>query len=220
MSAILFGSISTLVDTSELQRRAFNESFEAHGLDWNWSRDDYAAMLGSNGGAVRIAEFAKTRGDDVDATAVHATKSKIFQELLVTAGLEARAGVIATIEEAKRNDIKLGFVTTTSADNISALLAALDPDISADSFDVIVDRDAVDNPKPDPEAYIFALNQLGESADAAIAIEDNVGGVSAATGAGVKCIAYPNENTADGDFGAADETVEALDAGHVVGLIA
>ena len=38
MSAILFGSISTLADTSELQRRAFNEAFEAHGLDWNWSR--------------------------------------------------------------------------------------------------------------------------------------------------------------------------------------
>ena len=49
MSAILFGSISTLVDTSELQRRAFNESFEAYGLDWQWSQVDYAAMLGSNG---------------------------------------------------------------------------------------------------------------------------------------------------------------------------
>jgi hypothetical protein len=34
MSAILFGSISTLADTSELQRRAFNEAFSAHGLDW------------------------------------------------------------------------------------------------------------------------------------------------------------------------------------------
>jgi phosphoglycolate phosphatase-like HAD superfamily hydrolase len=58
MSAILFGSISTLVDSSELQRRAFNEAFESHGLDWQWSQPDYVAMLESNGGAQRIADYA------------------------------------------------------------------------------------------------------------------------------------------------------------------
>src|ERR1700733_15185331 len=109
MPAILFGSISTLVDTSELQRRAFNESFEAHGLDWQWSRSDYMAMLVSNGGAQRIADYAEARGDDVDADAVHATKSQIFQELLANAGLKARPGVVATVTEASRRDIKLGF---------------------------------------------------------------------------------------------------------------
>ena len=80
MSAILFGSISTLADTSELQRRAFNEAFAAHNLDWQWSQDDYREMLGSNGGAQRIADYAASRGDDVDAAEVHATKSSIFQE--------------------------------------------------------------------------------------------------------------------------------------------
>ena len=220
MSAILFGSISTLVDTSELQRRAFNESFEAHGLDWQWSQPDYMAMLDSNGGAQRIADYAEARGDDVDADAVHATKSEIFQELLATAGLKARPGVVATVDEAKRRDIKLGFVTTTSPENISALLEALSPDIDAETFDLIVDRDSVDSPKPDAAAYLFALEQLGENADSAVAIEDNVGGVAAASAAGVKCIAFPNENTADGDFAAAAETVDSLDAEQLVGLVA
>src|SRR4051794_17042780 len=82
MSTILFGSISTLADTSELQRRAFNDAFAAYGLDWHWSRDDYVAMLSSNGGAQRIADYASSRGDDVDAAAVHAKKSEIFQHLL------------------------------------------------------------------------------------------------------------------------------------------
>jgi hypothetical protein len=78
MSAVLFGSISTLADTSELQRRAFNEAFVASGLDWNWSRDDYPAMLDSNGGAERIRDYAATREENVDAAAVHALKSEIF----------------------------------------------------------------------------------------------------------------------------------------------
>lgn len=220
MPAILFGSISTLVDTSELQRRAFNESFEAHGLDWQWSQPDYVAMLESNGGVQRIADYAEARGDDVDADAVHATKSQIFQELLGSAGLKARPGVVATVTEAKRRDIKVGFVTTTSPENISALLEALSPDIDADSFDLIVDRDSVASPKPDAEAYVFALEQLGENSGSVVAIEDNVGGVAAASAAGVKCIAFPNENTADGDFASAAETVDSLDAERLLGLVA
>jgi HAD superfamily hydrolase (TIGR01509 family) len=220
MSAILFGSISTLVDSSELQRRAFNESFEAHGLDWQWSQPDYVAMLDSNGGAQRIADYAEARGDDVDAEAVHATKSQIFQELLATSGLKARPGVIATVNEAKRRDVKLAFVTTTSQENISALLEALSPDIDVDTFDLIVDRDSVANPKPDAAAYLFALAELGEEASSAVAIEDNVGGVAAASAAGVTCIAFPNENTADGDFAAATDIVESLDAEKLVGLVA
>jgi HAD superfamily hydrolase (TIGR01509 family) len=220
MSAILFGSISTLVDTSELQRRAFNESFEAHGLDWNWSQPDYIAMLDSSGGAQRIADYAEARGDDVDADAVHATKSEVFQELLGTAGLKPRPGVVATVQEAKRRSVKLAFVTTTSRENISALLDTLGPDIDADTFDLIVDRDSVVSPKPDSAAYAFALEQLGESATSVVAIEDNVGGVAAAAAAGVRCIAFPNENTVDGDFAAAAETVDSLDAEQLVSLVA
>lgn len=220
MPAILFGSISTLVDTSELQRRAFNEAFEAHGLDWHWSQPDYVAMLDSNGGAQRIADYAEARGEEVDADAVHATKSQIFQELLSSAGLKTRPGVIETVNEAKRRDVKLGFVTTTTPENVSALLATLSPELGADAFDLIVDREAVPNPKPNADVYRFALEQLGEDASSTVAIEDNVGGVASASAAGVKCIAFPNENTTDGDFADATETVETLDAEQLVALVA
>jgi HAD superfamily hydrolase (TIGR01509 family) len=219
MSAILFGSISTLVDTSELQRRAFNEAFEAHGLDWNWSRDDYKAMLGSNGGAQRITDYAKSRGDDVDAAGVHWTKSQIFQEILGTSAVQARPGVVETIKEAKQQGVKVGFVTTTSPENVYALLTSLSPEITTDTFDIVVNLETVREPKPEPASYVFALDQLGEDANSAVAIEDNVGGVAAAVAAGLRCIAFPNQNTVDGDFSGASESVDTLDAGHVLALI-
>lgn len=219
MSAVFFGSISTLADTSELQRKAFNEAFAASGLDWEWSRDDYVSMLGSNGGAQRIQEYATSRGQEVDAAAVHAQKSEIFQRLLGDSPISPRPGVADTIAEAKSHDHKVGFVTTTSSGNINALLSALEPDISADVFDLIVDRDSVSSAKPDAAAYEFALEQLGEDADSVVAIEDNVGGVASATAAGIRCIAFPNANTGGGDFGAATQTVESLDAGTVLGLV-
>jgi HAD superfamily hydrolase (TIGR01509 family) len=218
MSAILFGSISTLADTSELQRRAFNDAFAAYCLDWHWSRDDYVAMLSSNGGAQRIADYASSRGDDVDAAAVHAKKSEIFQHLLASSSVAPRPGVVETVGEARRTDRKLGFVTTTSQGNIDALLAALKPHISAEMFDLIVSKDSVSRPKPDPDAYEYALAQLREDASTAVAIEDNVGGVQAATAAGLTCIAFPNQNTSGGDFSAAKETVGNLEAARVLGL--
>ena len=58
MSAILFGSISSLADTSEIQREAFNAAFAEHGLVWRWDRDDYRSQLRSNGGADRLPQFA------------------------------------------------------------------------------------------------------------------------------------------------------------------
>ena len=218
MATILFGSISTLADTSELQRQAFNDAFEAYGLDWEWTRDDYAAMLGSNGGAQRIEEYAASRGLDVDAAAVHAKKSQIFQELLGSSSISPRPGVVDVVEEAKRGGHGLGFVTTTSQGNIDALLAALQPHISAEMFDLIVNRDSVSSPKPNPEAYEFAIKNLGTDRGSSVAIEDNVGGVSAARAAGIPCVAFPNENTSGGDFSAADETVDSLDATKILGL--
>ncbi|GLP78173.1 phosphatase [Mycobacterium antarcticum] len=218
MSAILFGSISTLADTSELQRQAFNDAFEAFALDWQWSREDYRSMLTSSGGANRIEEYAASRGQDVDAAAVHAKKSQLFQDLLRTADVSPRPGVVETVEEAKRGQHKVGFVTTTSQGNIDALLSALRPHISAEMFDLIVDSDSVSSPKPDPAAYEFALERLGEDTTSVVAIEDNLGGVKAAKAAGITCIAFPNANTAGGDFSTAAETVDSLDAGRVVGI--
>ncbi len=211
MSAILFGSISTLADTSELQRDAFNAAFEQHGLDWHWPREDYLAMLGTSGGQSRIAAYADERGESVDATAVHDTKSKLFQQILTTADLAPREGVLDTIRQAKQSGVRVGLVTTTSRENITALLDALSPDIATDRFDVIVDTDDVDEPKPDRACFDFALERLGEQASDCVAIEDNIGGVQAALAAGVACVAFPNENTADHDFNSAVRRVDRLD---------
>ncbi len=212
MPALLLGSISTVADTSELQRQAFNQAFEAHGLDWRWDQDQYRAMLSKSGGQARIAEYAQSLGQTVDAKAVHETKSRIFQENLAAGGLAPRPGVVDSIKRVKSDGWKVGLVTTTSPGNVAALLGALSPHLRAGDFDVIVDSSSVERPKPDKAAYTFALESLGEVPDGCIAVEDNVGGVQAAVAAGVTCIAFPNENTAGDDFTAAGRRVDRLDA--------
>lgn len=216
MPALLLGSISTIADTSERQRQAFNQAFAAHGLDWHWDQDQYRAMLSGSGGQARIADYAQSLGQTVDAKAVHETKTRIFQEHLPQGGLVPRAGVVDSIQAAKDHGWKVGLVTTTSPGNVSALLAALSPHLAAGNFDVIVDSSRVERPKPDQAAYVFALENLGEAPGECVAVEDNAGGVQAAVAAGVPCVAFPNENTAGGDFTAARRRVDRLDAADLL----
>jgi HAD superfamily hydrolase (TIGR01509 family) len=210
VSALLFGSISTVADTSELQRAAYNRAFAEHGLDWKWDRDDYQASLTSSGGRSRVAEYAEAHGQTVDADAVHATKSALFQKSLAGAATP-RPGVVETIRQAREAGVKVGLVTTTAPENVAALLDALGPDISRADFDVVVDSTQVEQPKPDAAAYEYALQKLGEDAADSIAVEDNVGGVRAAVAADVTCVAFPNANTAGHEFPGAARVVDHLD---------
>jgi HAD superfamily hydrolase (TIGR01509 family) len=211
MSAILFGSIGTIADTSELQRQSFNQAFEAHGLDWCWNRAEYLTMLEKSGGQNRIADYASSIGQTVDAESIHRSKSEFFQKGLAASQIQPRSGVVETIRSAKANGSKVAFVTTTSQSNISLLLAALRPNIQASDFDLIVDVDRIEHPKPDKAAYTFALESLGEASANCIAIEDNLDGVAAAISAGLACVAFPGENTAHHDFEQAQDLVDRLD---------
>ena len=219
MSGILFGSISTLADTSELQRQAFNDAFAVHGLGWRWDRDDYVEMLTQNGGEQRITEYAATLGESVDAGTVHQTKSELFQESLAMSSIAPRAGVVDTIHEAKSNDLKVALVTTTSPQNVSALLSALGSTLQPSDFDLIVDASSVQQPKPDKAAYSFALEALGETAADCVAIEDNIGGVQSAVAAGLRCVAFPNENTSGHRFDEASGVVDRLDLDELRRLV-
>ncbi len=218
MSSILFGSISTVADTSELQRDAFNRAFAEAGLDWQWGREEYVEMLQNSGGKNRIAAYAESRGEDVDAEAVHASKSALFQQALSRGRVQARPGVVETITAAKRQGLKLALVTTTSEENVAALLGALSDQIEAGDFDLVVDSGDVSTPKPDPAAYSYAMAQLGVEPGDCVAIEDNVGGVEAAVAAGLTCVAFPNVNTAAHDFARADVRVDELDAAELIRL--
>jgi HAD superfamily hydrolase (TIGR01509 family) len=211
MSAILFGSIGTIADTSELQRKAYNQAFEACGLDWCWDREEYLTMLEKSGGKKRIAEYASSTGHTVDAEAIHRSKSEFFQKSLAESKIHPRVGVVETIQDAKSKGLKIALVTTTSQENVSLLIKALRPNVQVTDFDVIVDASSVEHPKPDKAAYTFALERLGEKPDDCIAIEDNLGGVESAIAAGLDCVAFPGENTAHHDFEKAACRVNQLD---------
>ena len=81
MKSILFGSIGVLAESSEIQRRAFNEAFKEFGLDWYWNVANYIKLLQKPGGLNRIAEYSNYNLSQNDIKKIHDLKVKHFNSL-------------------------------------------------------------------------------------------------------------------------------------------
>jgi len=203
--ALFIGSIGVLAETSLLQRDCFNTAFKEAGLDWHWDTDQYRAMLATSGGRKRIEAYAATRDESVDAQAIHARKSALFQEHLQS-GVDLRAGVADTLQAARNQDMKIAFVTTTSRANVDQILRATK--LPSDVFDVILDASMVGASKPDPQCYLIAMKGLDVIPQNVIVIEDNPDGARAAQAADLTPYVTPGALHDASDF---DPAVVFLD---------
>ncbi len=206
MQAVLFGSIGSVVETSELQRTTFNEAFAVFDLDWHWDRDTYREMLTVSGGADRVARYAAERGIEVDAAAIHAKKTEFFQAALWTGVPPLRRGVCDVMRAAKARGQALGFVTTTSPQTVKLIVNSVESE-TGHCFDLVTSRDPDRADKPDPAVYHHALKELGITSKAVLAIEDNADGVTAACRAGIHVVGFPGRNTRPKDLSEADVLV-------------
>ncbi|AGI66800.1 protein CbbY [Octadecabacter antarcticus 307] len=212
--AILFGSIGTLVETSDIQRRAFNRAFAEAGLDWNWSIDTYKLLLKKSGGRNRIQDYAFQQGINVDANILHQRKTEIFDAFMADGNVPLRLGIDNVIQFAKKNNIELAFVTSTSNANIDAVFSALSSQVTRDDFAFVGNDAMVTKPKPSPEIYTKALSDLGLKTQSCIAVEDTETSMQAALNAGIRCIAFPGAYAAAQDFSGALLTTSYLSLDH------
>ena len=213
--AILFGSIGTLVETSELQRRAFNQAFSEAGLDWNWSEADYQRLLTKSGGRKRIQDFASQRGVEVDAQQLHHRKTEFFDSLMTKEKLMLRPGVANVISYAKDNNLLRAFVTSTSQANIAAVFSTIGDQLKSSDFNFIGNDLMVSEPKPSPAIYQKALSVMNLNAQDCIAIEDTVSSMNAALAAGIRCIGFPGAFAVTSDFSGAMRVTDHLSPDHV-----
>ena len=218
LKALIFDVDGTLADTEECHRDAFNQAFQAHAIDWNWSRPHYAHLLSVAGGKERMSAYLATLplAESERAVlrekipAVHATKTRIYTSRVAEGGMPLRDGVEPLLDECVRSGVRLAIASTTSAQNIDALLLGnLGPEGIA-MFSVIGAGDCVSHKKPAPDIYQWVLRELRESAADCVAIEDSANGLQAAKAAGLFTIVTPSYWTRSEDFSAADLVLPGL----------
>lgn len=200
MKAVLFGSIGTLIETSDIQRKSFNLAFKKEGLDWYWSRETYGKLLKKSGGIKRIKDFAKQNGVSINAKKVWKNKTDIFNKIIFSNNIGARKGVVKIFKYAKKNNIDIGLVSSTSKKNISTIFNALDGQINREEFSFIGNKNLVSKPKPNPDIYFKALEIMNLNKRDCLAIEDSVESAKSAIKAGIQCVAFPGIYHSDENF--------------------
>ncbi len=192
MKAIMFGSIGTLVETSEIQRKSFNMAFKEFGLDWYWNTATYCRMLIEPGGKKRILKYSKNELGKEAVDRIHQLKEHYFLEL-VPEKLNLRPTVMQVLKFAEVNNIRLGFITTTSQNNLDVIRSAIKSELDFKLFEVVTNNEDITTPKPDPEVYRYALNKFGLKNSEVIAIEDTPVNHKCAVEAKIECILFPGE---------------------------
>lgn len=218
IEALIFDVDGTLADTEEAHRQAFNDAFRAHGLEFCWSRELYGELLQVTGGKERLAAFFdRVRPPPSERgrlsgliPRLHATKTAFYLESIKAGKVPLRPGVRRLMDEARAAGVRLAIASTTSPDNVSALLEGALGDDALAEFSVVATGDAVPRKKPAPDVYLLALGRLGIAPHRAIAFEDSAIGVAAAKAAGVFTVAAPTDWTRGQDLAAADLVLPSL----------
>lgn len=219
LQALIFDVDGTLAETEkDGHRPAFNAAFAEQGLDWHWDEQHYGDLLAVAGGKERIRHFvAQTHsellaGEHFDALIhrLHRQKTAHYLARVAAGSLPLRPGVAETLRAARSLGIRLAIASTTTLDNVHALLnATLGPSASS-WFDVIGAGDVVAAKKPDPAIYHWVLQKLDLPKSACLAIEDSRIGLLAARAAGLACLVTPSAYSAGQDFSGAAGVIEDL----------
>ena len=211
MKAIIFGSIGTLVETSEIQRKSFNQAFKEMDIDWYWDKEEYKKLLKKSGGIKRVEYFANLNKDLIDSKKVRELKTQIFNKFLKSNIISPRDGVFDVIEHAKNNDIKIGLASTTTVENVDAIFTTLGNKIKKKDFNFIGNNTLIERIKPHPDIYIKAIKDLDVKSEECIAIEDSVESAMSAYKAEIECIAFPGLFHMDDDFSFCERILKKLD---------
>jgi len=220
LKALLFDVDGTLADTErDGHRVAFNHAFDEAGLDWDWTVEIYGDLLSVTGGKERIRYFlekyqpALPQLDDLDGfiAGLHQRKTHFYTDALKRGAIPMRPGVLRLIQEARDAGLVLGIATTTTPENVSALLEAGIGPQALDWFGVIAAGDVVPAKKPAPDIYTYAMEKLGLTPDVCAALEDSGHGVHSAADAGIDTVVVTvNGYTREQDFSAATLVVDSF----------
>ena len=154
--------------------------------------------------------------DDSVISRIGEEKKGVYKRLRKADSLPCRSGIMELVTEARRRKIPVAVASSSSTADIESDLVSLG---LSDYVSAVIGGDAVENPKPAPDAYLRALEAVDGDADCAVAIEDTPLGISAAKAAGLYCVAYTNDYTEHLDLSAADEIVDDLTAEVIEALL-
>jgi HAD superfamily hydrolase (TIGR01509 family) len=196
--AIVFDLDGTLVQTEAL--KAISYARAARQLKPDLTEDaviaEYDEMIGRSRNEVAEAVVERF-GLNVTWQQLIDVRMKIYDAMLGDAQLVKKQEypyATALLRKVKGMGYPTALCTMSYAPETAVVLKTLD---LARYLDVVVTRDQVSKPKPDPEIYRLAATRLNVQPAECLVIEDSEPGVDAAIAAEMQCVVVPSDLTRD-----------------------
>ncbi len=180
LAAILFDMDGTLANTDLLHFQTWQEVLRDYGMEIDEAF--YNAHISGRLNPVIVQDLLPQLSV-LEGQRLVDYKEARFREIGLS--LTPLAGLLDLLKSIDERGMKKAVVTNAPRDNVNFMLEVLK---LVDSFDAVVLGEEVAAGKPDPACYKLVLNQLGISAQEAIAFEDSPSGIKAAVGAGIYTI--------------------------------
>lgn len=174
IKTVLFDLDGTIVDSNDLINASFEHTFNKYNLQFTKEE-----ILQFNGPPL-LDTFLKTN------PGYEEEMFKIYREFNLgnhEKYIRLFPGVVETIEQLLKSDIKIGIVTSKMRD---AVMLGMEITGINRYFETIVALDDVVHSKPHPEAVLKATHQLGGEASSTLMVGDNYHDILAGQRAGVK----------------------------------
>lgn len=222
LKLVIFDFDGVLADSEQAHYETIHNTLKEIGLSLDWAAycekylgyDDFecfTAILKDQGqdyGRSRVEEICKRK---VEFFAQHLREHSVLFE-----------GVGHLLEELKQAEIPCSIYTGSIRPEIDFILSQ---ENLAPYFVDIVTAEDVACGKPDPEGYLLSLKQTNQTLnsdqsitpDQCVVIEDSMWGITAAKGAGMKCLALETSYPAK-MLGEADQVIKDLSQVEVSAL--
>ncbi len=186
IKAVIFDLDGTVLDTEKLLVKYWCQAANEAGFPM---RREHALQLRSLAAKYAAPLMKEWFGESCDYQLLRKRRMELMSAHLESYGLEVKQGIPELLSYLGEKGYKRAVATATNLERASEYLRQVG---LFDSFDRVISAHMVENGKPKPDVYLYAVEQLGLSKNECIAVEDSPNGVISASDAGCKTVMIPD----------------------------
>jgi beta-phosphoglucomutase len=189
--AAIFDMDGTVIDNTPFHFKAWQQIFKKHRLP-ALSKETYLTEI--SGVPIRYT-IEKYFGNDIDADIIKsiAKEKQELYEIAFQPYLRPINGLENFLAELKSIGVKIALATSSNTDDVDFIFDTIP---IRQYFDAIIIGSMVSQPKPSPQIFLKAAEQLNARPEKCVVFEDSIAGFKAGNNAGMKVVGITTAHTA------------------------